>query len=71
MYVNHAARLSANLLAAQCQDLGLGNIEKQPDGTCWAAIGPHDYHFGWDVMRQQVVMLNQVQVQLVVQEVAA
>ena len=66
MFANHAARLSANLLAAQAQDLGLTNIERQSDGTIWAAIGPFDYHFGWDVDRQQVVILDQVQVQLMV-----
>lgn len=60
MFDNHAAQLSANLLAAHCKDLGLSNIERNADGTCWASIGPCDYHFGWDVVHQRIVILSQV-----------
>ena len=50
--------MHANILAAQCQDLGLVDIDRCVDGTVWARLGTRHYHFAWDVTHQQVVLLG-------------
>lgn len=69
-FVNRAAECRANILAAQCLDLGLTAIQRQPDGLCSARLGDVTYTFAWDWDRQQVRLVDRVHDVIVVEIVA-
>lgn len=64
--------ICANILAAQCVDLGLTQIDQFEDGTVAASLGQVRYRFAWDVTHQSAVLLQRVeQGVVVVYELAA
>ena len=61
-FENRAAEIAANIVAAQCQDLGMTNISRNEDGTVWASMGDTDFLLRWDVTSQQVRILGRLRV---------
>lgn len=57
MFDNHAARIAANTLRAQCLDLGMTEVQAHPNGDVQADLEGHTYLFRWNVPQQAVVLL--------------
>lgn len=55
---NRAAEIAANILAAQCQDLGMVQIDPSPNGQVSAVLRGVNYTFAWDVTHQSVVLVH-------------
>lgn len=58
MFETHAARIAANTLAAQCQDLGMSEITRYSNGTVSAVLAGRTFLFAWDVQAQAVVQVQ-------------
>jgi hypothetical protein len=55
---NRACEVAANILAAQCKDLGMTQIDQYADGTVSARLRGTTFHFAWDVQKQSARMIE-------------
>lgn len=58
VFQTQAARMGANIVAAQCHDLGMTEITRWNDGKVTCALGPVRYLMDRDVDHQQVRVLD-------------
>lgn len=58
--MNHSQRLCANIVVAQCQDLGLTEVQVLDEGLVQARLGPCRYTFRWNVTHQRVDLIGVV-----------
>jgi hypothetical protein len=56
--MTHSQRLQANIVAAQCVDLGLSHIQVLDEGEVQARLGPCIYTFRWNVTHQCVDLIS-------------
>jgi hypothetical protein len=57
-YMNRAAEIAANIVAAQAQDLGMDQIQTFPGGEVSAVLRGVTFVFAWDVTSQSIVLVS-------------